>query len=1099
MYLPSTQPSGKAPDAKEGARDQLFFQRRTFMRMLKGSVIVLVLMLSAAVWAVVPTTLNDFFLPGSQPNQSGQLETPAKCDNCHGGYNLDVEPAFNWRGSMMSQAARDPLFYACLTIGNQDAPESGDLCIRCHSPAGWLEGRSTPTDGSALNNNDRQSVQCDFCHKLVKPTSLGVNPYPDDSDYTSGTYPEDQSYLSTLEVIPESSANGMYIADGNNAKRGPFVDADAKHQIFYSPFHKKINFCGTCHDVSNPVYTRNTSGAYVPNNFDQSAPDFDPYSMFPIERTFSEWMMSEYNSVAGVYAPQFGGNKEYVSTCQDCHMRDVTGVGCNKPGVPIREDLPLHDQTGGNTFIPNLIESLFPGEPDTAALSAGIQRATYMLQHAASMILTVTEQAAGYLATVHVTNETGHKLPSGYPEGRRMWLNVKAYGTTGILIYESGLYDPDSAVLYHDPTLKVYEIKPGISEALAPIVDLPAGPSFHFVLNDTIYKDNRIPPRGFTNTNFETIQSPPVGYSYADGQYWDDTEYLLPDSSAVVVVTLYYQATSKEYVEFLRDENSTNDWGTTFYNLWAAYDRSAPVAMATQVDTIQSYVENQPPTLDSIGSKLVDEGQTLEFRVSATDPDGDSIILSAENVPTNAIFVDSGNWAGSFTFTPDFTQADTYYVTFIATDTVGAADSEMVQIVVNNVNRPPVLDSIGPKTVLEGDVLEFRIHATDADGDSIILDTLDVLTNATFTDSGNGAGSFTFAPDFTQADTYYVTFIASDTVGASDSEMVQIVVNNVNQPPVLDSIGHKTVLEGDTLEFRIYSTDADGDSIILDTLDVPTNATFIDSGNGAGSFTFAPDFTQADTYYVTFIASDTVGASDSEMVEIVVNNVNRPPVLDSIGFQAVLEGDTLEFRIHATDADLDSIVLDALNVPAHATFVDSGNGSGSFTFTPDFTQADTYYVSFIATDTLGAADSEMVKIAVTEASNHPPELDPIGPKTVTEGDTLEFRIHATDVDGDSVILAAENFPDNSTFVDSGNGSGSFTFTPDTTQAGMYYVTFKASDGILPDSEVVSIMVNEVNQVPSFSIYGLVVLIILIIVSAMVTFYRSKKKLLLKNS
>src|SRR4030042_857882 len=157
---------------------------------------------ASAVAPQVPTTLNDFFLPGSQPGQSGQLETPQKCDNCHGGYDLNVEPAFNWRGSMMSQAARDPFFYAGLTIANQDAADSGDLCIRCHSPAGWLEGRSLPTDASALNNNDREGVQCDFCHKLLKPSSLGVNPYPGDTIYTTNTYPRDQTYLGTLSRIP---------------------------------------------------------------------------------------------------------------------------------------------------------------------------------------------------------------------------------------------------------------------------------------------------------------------------------------------------------------------------------------------------------------------------------------------------------------------------------------------------------------------------------------------------------------------------------------------------------------------------------------------------------------------------------------------------------------------------------------------------------------------------------------------------------------------------------------------------------------------------------------------------------------------------------
>ncbi len=429
-----------------------------------------IILAGAVVWGALPTTINDFFLPGSQPNQSGNLETPDKCDNCHGGYDLAVEPAFNWRGGMMSQAARDPLFYACLAISNQDAPQSGDMCIRCHSPAGWLEGRSTPTDASALNNNDRQGVQCDFCHKLVKPTPLGVNPYADDSIYTADTYSEDQSYLGTLTNIPPMSGNGAYVADGNNAKRGPFSDAAAKHQVFYSPFHSDLNICGTCHDVSNPAYYRDSSGDYFPTDFDQPAPDFNTYAMFPIERTFSEWKFSAYNTPGGIYAPQFGGNKQYVSTCQDCHMKDVTGVGCNKPGVPTRDNLPLHDLTGGNTFIPLLVNSVFPGESDSAALSAGIQRAAGMLQKAATLEVSASEQGNNYLASVRVTNETGHKMPSGYPEGRRIWLNVKAYNTSQNLIYESGAYDSATGILTHDSDAKIYEIKPGLSETVANIL-----------------------------------------------------------------------------------------------------------------------------------------------------------------------------------------------------------------------------------------------------------------------------------------------------------------------------------------------------------------------------------------------------------------------------------------------------------------------------------------------------------------------------------------------------------------------------------------------------------------------------------------------------
>ncbi len=550
------------------------------------SIFLAAFIVTFSITAIVNTTLNDFLLPGSQPNQSGTFELPSKCDNCHGGYDIKVEPAFNWRGNMMAQAARDPLFFASMTIANQDAAFAGDFCIRCHSPKGWLEGRSIPTNGSALTANDREGVLCDFCHRAIKPTPLGVNPYPNEPAYTSGAYIRDQAYLATLSAIPPTSANGMYIIDNKDDMRGPYTDPAAPHKFYYSPFHKESAICGTCHDVSNPVYQKNVDGSgnfyYTLNNLNTPPPSADPYSQFPVERTYSEWLKSAYNTPQGIYAPQFGGNKQYVSTCQDCHMRDLTGKGCNKPGAPVRTDLPHHDFTGGNTWIPKIIPTFFTGT-NAAALDSGIRRATYMLQNAA--ILSVFEDNL-FEVRVRVTNQTGHKLPSGYPEGRRMWLNLKAFDADMNLVQEFGAYDSVTALLNTSNT-KVYEAKLGMSpEILAATqrTNDPDGSSFHFVLNNLVVKDNRIPPRGFTNSNFKQIQSPPVAAVYADGQFWDETIFNLPVNTVWYEVNLYYQTASKEYIEFLRNKNVTDDWGTRLYNAWAASGKSRPVLMARYVN-----------------------------------------------------------------------------------------------------------------------------------------------------------------------------------------------------------------------------------------------------------------------------------------------------------------------------------------------------------------------------------------------------------------------------------------------------------------------------------------------------------------------------------
>jgi hypothetical protein len=116
--------------------------------------------------AVVPT---DVQMPGTQPGEVNELESPNKCDNCHGGYDTLVEPTYNWTGGMMAQATRDPLFWATLAVAEQDFPGAGDLCIRCHSTEGWIGGRSTPTDGTGLRDSDASGVMCDACHNMANP------------------------------------------------------------------------------------------------------------------------------------------------------------------------------------------------------------------------------------------------------------------------------------------------------------------------------------------------------------------------------------------------------------------------------------------------------------------------------------------------------------------------------------------------------------------------------------------------------------------------------------------------------------------------------------------------------------------------------------------------------------------------------------------------------------------------------------------------------------------------------------------------------------------------------------------------------------------
>jgi len=570
------------------------------------------------VGGVVPSTLRDFDLPGTQPFGASALDDPsATCITCHGDYDTDVEPWHNWQGSMMAQAMRDPLYLATMRIAEQDAPAVGDLCLRCHTPGGWQEGRSFDTTGGMLTAKDRQGVQCDYCHRMVDPHYVeGVSP------------PVDEAIIAALESVPVAHANGQFVTDPDPVKRGPYSDAQASHQFLQTDFMLDSNLCGTCHDVSNPAFVSGGEpGLYVVQELDEPHPDGDPRNMFPIERTFSEWSVSEF-AAGGVYLPQFAGNRPdgMVSTCQDCHMRDVAGAGASVGGTPNRDDLGLHDLTGGNTFVPDILPIFAPGEVDPVELQAGKQRALSLLSLAATLQVSTTVVDGQPAADVRVINESAHKLPSGYPEGRRAWLSIEAFDADDLLVYESGAYDAATGVLTHDENAKIYHIEPGISTRLAGALGLTAGPSFHFALNDTVYFDNRVPPRGFTNAAFTTIQSPPVAYAYADGDYWDDTRYLLPAAARRVEVTLYYQTTSKEYIEFLRDANTTDSLGDELYAAWDANGKSTPVIMAQQTVLLEisgSADDTVVPRVTSLAQNYPNpfNPQTwIDFSLAATGP-----------------------------------------------------------------------------------------------------------------------------------------------------------------------------------------------------------------------------------------------------------------------------------------------------------------------------------------------------------------------------------------------------------------------------------------------------------------------------------------------
>lgn len=634
----------------------------SFAAVLIGSVSLTTLAL------VVP---NEIQMPGTQPGELlNPLEGAVACEGCHGHYDTDVEPFHNWKGSMMAHASRDPVFWATMAVAEQTFDGSGDLCLRCHVPRGWLDGRSTPTDGSAMLAADADGVSCDLCHQMVNP---------DESEHPGVQNPPFEANDGGMPA-EGWSGSGMYVITSGFDKLGPYAGVAAPHGTQKSLFHRTPEMCGTCHDVSNPLVgdLAHNNGAMSPLPMgsydgtlggpvaDKAAFNNAPHAYGVAERTYSEYKASSWEgfrvadypslpaelqrgAVKDAYdaavASNPGGNGDYLDgdpryfTCQTCHMPPVSGQGCIIGSSPVRDDLPLHDLTGANYWTPDLLahmdglgQLVLGGgltADDLSGLSDGKARVEAQLQRSAALEVLGNR--------VKVFNLTGHKLVSGYPEGRRMWLNVKWYDRNRVLLREDGAYDDLMVTHRGGATMvrtlvdlsgantRIYQAKMGMTQEWADqlindfgfsaslvltydrvtgladktLGDLAAeapGTSyetFHFALNNTVVEDTRIPPYGFDyDEALERSALPIPEDQYGDPgpggnyRYWDELDLSPPAGAVAAKIDLLYQPTSWEYIQFLELANDGSvtflaDEGENLYDGWVNTSMAEPFVMAS--------------------------------------------------------------------------------------------------------------------------------------------------------------------------------------------------------------------------------------------------------------------------------------------------------------------------------------------------------------------------------------------------------------------------------------------------------------------------------------------------------------------------------------
>lgn len=477
---------------------------------------------------------------------------------------------------------------------------------------------------------------------------------------------------------------------------------------------------------------------------------------------------------------------------------------------------------------------------------------------------------------------------------------------------------------------------------------------------------------------------------------------------------------------------------------------------------------NHAPQFTAVESQNVQIGDTLEFTVTASDPDGDSLILARFYHPQHSEFIDHGDGTGGFTFMPSYLQVDALQVGFIASDNELADTLSLLVTVLAGPNHAPVISAPDSTSVEILDTLHFEVTADDPDHTLPTITALALPDNADFT-ATSGSGDFHFMPDSLQLGDFSATFMATDGELADTSTVSITVTAIVNDPPHIDLEGETSVLQGDTAIVAITVVDPDGPTLAITADSLPENAILSDHHDGTATLTFTPDYIQLGDYIARIIASDGTLADTVELLFEVLDAPNQAPRLEYLGDTVAIVGETLEGEIKVFDPEGDELSVAVVDAPQNLEFTDQGDGNWGIRFSPDLTQVGDIQVTFIASD-LSLADTLTVSLTVLAAPNQLPVWEPVPNHFITSDSSLTFMVYATDADGERLSLSVVNLdPETMSFTDFGDNSGEFHYQPEPGANTSLLVKFAAADRFGSSTMQVQIDVSTPSQSPELKL------------------------------
>jgi hypothetical protein len=321
-------------------------------------------------------------------------------------------------------------------------------------------------------------------------------------------------------------------------------------------------------------------------------------------------------------------------------------------------------------------------------------------------------------------------------------------------------------------------------------------------------------------------------------------------------------------------------------------------------------------------TRRVDVGEVVQLSTNfAFDPDGDRLTY---------IFPTPFNQTGAWVPTHD--DVGTHILTIKVSD--GDFTSELdIRVIVDPVNRAPVISNFADIEVQEGDLIELNPEVSDPDGDEVTISLSGFMNTEQYQTTFGDAGNYT------------VTLTASDGLDES-SQTINVIIHKTYRPPVMQDFTPMTIVAGEEVTLNPFAHDPDGNEVTF-TYSAPFNE--------EGTFASQPG--DEGIYEVEVTAHDG-RLSTTKGFTLTVLMPNRPPVITAPQVMHTQEGTIFTLDVQVTDPDGDPVTV------AYSGFMQSSSRY------IDYGEAGEHQVIITASD--GQATTTKEVTIVVEAVNRPP-------------------------------------------------------------------------------------------------------------------------------